>query len=279
MKRIASTLKAQLDRKLRKLTKLEDDPLSYSENAVRIVYETIRELKKHVSTHIFPTEKEEIEFFKIIKPHFLSKLIYFNTIYNIELTKPVAGAKVIAKHYQHHENKLKKFYLQNSEFYRYYRSANEKLDKNYFLRENHDLKLIVNCHFFQSDFTFSTSHDFIVAQIIANNDLLKFLQKKLANEKQITLTEKTTALPKLQWTGTKVALVELIYAVHSSAVINNGNVSLNTLAQTAEAVFSINLKQFNRIFIEIKGRKSIEQTSFINSLKNNLEKKLEDGGS
>lgn len=278
MKIIANTLATQLERKLKKLVKLEDAPLSYSEKAIIIVYETISELKKHVSTHNFPTEKEEIEFFKIIKPHFLSKLIYFNAIYNIELTKPVAGAKAVAKHYQHCENKLKKFYLENIEFYRYYRSANEKLDKNYFLRGNHDLKLIVNCHFFQSDFNFSTSHDFIVAEIMANDDLLKFLQKKLTKEAQITLPENALTQPKLQWTGTKVALVELIYAVHSSGVINNGNVSLNTLAQTAEAVFSINLKQFNRIFIEIKGRKSIEQTSFLNSLKNNLEKKLEEGG-
>ena len=45
------------------------------------------ELKEIVSFYKFKSEMDEIFFFKIIKPKFFSKLIYYRKVYNIEMTR------------------------------------------------------------------------------------------------------------------------------------------------------------------------------------------------
>ncbi len=78
----------------------------------------------------------------------------------------------------------------------------------------------------------------------------------------------------LQWTGTKVALVELTYALHNNKVLNNGNTSLNECIKAIENFFNIEIRQHNRIFLEIRNRKTIQKTSFLNNLSENLNKKM-----
>lgn len=46
------------------------------------------ELKEIVSFYKFKSEMDEIFFFKIIKPKFFSKLIYYRKVYNIEMMRP-----------------------------------------------------------------------------------------------------------------------------------------------------------------------------------------------
>ena len=43
----------------------------------------LSDMKKRVLDHHFTEENEEIEFFRIIKPQILGKLIYYNKVYRI----------------------------------------------------------------------------------------------------------------------------------------------------------------------------------------------------
>lgn len=78
----------------------------------------------------------------------------------------------------------------------------------------------------------------------------------------------------MKWTGSKVALVELVYALHNEKIINNGNISLNECIKAVETFFNTEIKQHNRIFLEIRNRKTIDKTNFINSLQVNLNNKI-----
>ena len=277
MKNFSNALEQQLALNLNVAKQDYTNPIEYAERAVQLIVESLEKLRTFVKESNFQNKAEEIEFFKIIKPNFLSKLIYFNEIYNLQIGKPSGNHKTIKKYYNNAENRLKDFYIKNNDFYKYYRAGNKSLDKKYFLRRKHDIKLFIDSNFFQADYDFTTSHDFIVAHIIANEAIQQFLEeckrKEMPNNKAIINGEKQHFL---KWTGSKVALVELLYAIHASQVINNGQVSINAIAQTAETVFDINLGQFNRIFLEIKSRKSIERTSFLNTLRNNLENKMQE---
>ena len=277
MKNFSNALEQQLEINLNVAKQDYTNPIEYAERAVQLIVESLEKLRTFVKESNFQTKAEEIEFFKIIKPNFLSKLIYFNEIYNLQVGKPSGNHKTIKKYYNNAENRLKDFYIKNNDFYKYYRAGNKSLDKKYFLRRKHDIKLFIDSNFFQADYDFTTSHDFIVAHIIANDAIQQFLEeckrKEVPKNKAIINEEKQHFL---KWTGSKVALVELLYAIHASQVINNGQVSINAIAKTAETVFDINLGQFNRIFLEIKSRKSIERTSFLNTLRNNLESKMQE---
>ncbi|MGV9004440.1 RteC domain-containing protein [Flavobacterium sp.] len=271
MKNFSSLLLADLEAKLSEIQETTELHINYVEIALNTTIKAIEKLKTFFNQYKFENKNEEIAFFKKIKPVFASKLIYYNELYNIETALPSTSKKRIKKHYTIHLQKLDNFHQENREFIKYYQTNSTLLDKKYFQRNKHDIRLSLDSSYFQSDYNFTTSHDYKVAQILANKQLEIFINQKLAILKEGQNTQSSNT----RWTGSKVALVELMYAINTTKVINNGNTSLNELAKSFEAFFDIELGQFNRIYAEIRNRKTIEKTSFINSLKDNLSARIE----
>ena len=76
------------------------------------------------------------------------------------------------------------------------------------------------------------------------------------------------------WSGSKIDLVELIYALKHSGLINNGNTEVKELATHLGKVFNIELEDnIYRIYQDIKLRKTV-RTKFLNKLADNLNQKL-----
>jgi hypothetical protein len=150
------------------------------------------------------------------------------------------------------------------------------LDVNYFLRGKIDIKMVLDSYYIETDRTFSTSHDYLVARIIANDLIELYLEDKLLNMNNRDIKEKSQVNHKVKqnWTGSKVALIELLYALHSEGVFNNGASDLKEVAEYFESVFDIDLGQYHRAFLEIRVRKS-EPTKFLNTLKEKLIKRME----
>lgn len=179
-------------------------------------------------------------FFKHQKPTIVSKLIYYNAIYKIETKKPY-GAKPIKKYLNDELRKLKRYFDNNLEFYKYYRTNNSFIDDKLFVRGKYDIKLSLDTFYFEADHNFSTSHDYKVAKIIANDLIQVYLEGLLLNT---AYQDKSTDLPKLNWSGSKTALIELIYALHSQGVFDNGNADIKVIAKTFERAFNIDLGDF-----------------------------------
>lgn len=268
MKNFAKNLNSELKLKLDEIHTNHKNPIEYAELGIKSSIKAIEKLKTFFNTYTFENNAAEIEFFKTIKPQFASKLIYYNEIYNIEISKPSCSEKIVRKHYKTQKSKLLEFQKENAEFYKYYRSKNTSLDKKYFLRRRHDYRLTLDSSYFQSDYNFSTSHDYKIAKIHANEKLHEFLNKKVHKR---TVGSKPKHIEKrLNWTAPKVALVELIYALHYQGVFSKGNAELKEIITSFETFLNINLGQYHRVFIEIQNRKSIEKSNFLNALKENL---------
>lgn len=153
--------------------------LNISQEALEVILAVLEKIKKKAIHHQFRSQNEEIDFFKKTKPKFVSKLIYYNEIYKIETRKPYGGERVIKKYLQKQLNKLKRFFDDQLEFYKYYRTGSTYLDHKLFLREKHDIKLNLSTRYFETDHRFSTSHDYIVAKILANDLIEVFLEDQL----------------------------------------------------------------------------------------------------
>ena len=78
-----------------------------------------------------------------------------------------------------------------------------------------------------------------------------------------------------KWTGSKIALIELIYALHAEGVFNNGMTDLKETAKFFEETFDVDLGQFHRTFFEMRARKS-ERTKFLNSLRDGLIRRMDE---
>ena len=270
MKNYANQLLNQLDQQLTKIIPLvEEDPIQNCSLAINILMEGYENLR---TTYIGrkTSQEEEMDFFKKDKPKLTSQIIYFNEIYTIESNKPVASEKTIRKYYTNQLKKQEQFFIDNAEFYRYYRKGNQYLDDKYFLRNQMDNKWMMDSFYFQIDKSFATSHDYKVAQILAYEKLQTYLIEKL---KRSTVSKNSSQEKVLKWTGSKVGIIELIYALHTEGVFNHGAADIKEIVQGFSKAFDIDLGQFHRTFHEITNRK-YERTKFISVLKENLIKRM-----
>ncbi|CDS98990.1 Tetracycline regulation of excision, RteC [Sphingobacterium sp. PM2-P1-29] len=241
------------------------------EAVIHLILECLSEVKERILKNGFKNVDEEIRFFKYQKPTIVAKLIYYNAIYKIETKKPY-GAKPIRKYLNRELKKLKRFFDNNLDFYKYYRSNNSFLDESFFVRGKHDIKLWLDTYYFQSDQSFSTSHDYKVAKIIANDLIQVYIEDQLYNKFQ---KDKPKAFKKLKWTGSKVALIELIYALHYQDVFDKGNNDIREVAQYFESTFDIDLGNFYQTYLELRNRK-MNRTKFLDALREELIKRMDE---
>lgn len=130
----------------------------------------------------------------------------------------------------------------------------------------------MDTYYFQSDHNFSTSHDYKVAKIIANDLIQVYIEEQLYHKFQ---KNKSKAQKRLKWTGSKVALIELIYALHYQNVFDNGNNDIREVAQYFESVFGIDLGNFYQTYLELRNRK-MNRTKFLDTLRDILIKKMDE---
>lgn len=277
MTRKISTLLTNLNDQLSFIDLEIDNQSVRCENAIEVILKTIKSLKIILSKTKFRADAEEIKFFKEIKPQFSSKLIYYNTLFKIEMKRPNGGNRIVKKYYNNELVKLKAFFDNELEFYKYYRSGSSYLDHKYFLRSKFDIKMSLDNSYFNADTNFSTSHDFKVAKILANDLIQLYLENQLVLIEHKDNVEKSQRKPNLKmiWTSPKVALIELLYALHTEGAFNNGAADLKDIAEYFEYIFEIDLGQYRRTFLEIRTRKN-NRAKFISSLNSSLLKRMED---
>ncbi|GAB3422482.1 RteC domain-containing protein [Niabella aquatica] len=248
-----------------------DYSLHRIEVVIHLIVECLSEVKAYVLKRGFKNNHEEIRFFKYQKPAIVSKLIYYNAIYKIETKKP-NETKALKRYLNVELKKLKRFFDNNLEFYKYYRTNNSFLDEKLFVRGKHDIKLSLDTFYFEADHSFSTSHDYKVAKIIANDLIQVYLEDQLYSTTQVN---KSLDLHKLKWAGSKAAMIELIYALHYQGVFDNGNSDIRAIAKCFESTFNIDLGNFYQTYLELRTRK-MNPTKFLDALREGLIRKMDE---
>ena len=247
-------------------------------DVVEFLQRSLEDMRTYIVNHPFSNKEEEIYFFKHIKPEVLSRLLYFTEIYNTEMRKPHGSIEVLKKYYNDRLDELTSYFESNLDFYQYYRSKATHLDYHYFVRGHIDFKLCPNCVPYDRDPEFSTCYDHKAAQILANDMLCIYLNKKLHGvDKQVIIAKSRSFLPEhpFRWTATKIAAVELGYAIYAAGILNNGQADIKEIMTFMEASFQIDLGDYYRTYITMKDRKK-DRTSFLNSLIKSLLKKMDE---
>jgi len=148
--------------------------------AIKICKKALVILKKFISSYFFDNMEDEILFFKQIKPLFYSQYIYYISLYNFLVKKPTGGDENIKEYIASELADLKRFFDHNQVFYQYYRTMASHMDSIYFTRGCPDI--FSELEDFQGDEMFSTSHDYKLSKIIANEKFQEYLNKQLKSE-------------------------------------------------------------------------------------------------
>lgn len=277
MQGFTSGLLTEMEASLSNLYRKETNTLQLAAAAIDCISHYLQLLRSFILKYRFKSVEEEISFFKTQKPRFVSQYIYFRSLYQLEAQLPVASNGQKRQYYQAAQTKLHHFFVENGPFYQYVRTGATYLDQQYFTRGNDTLQLITDVDLVDADPKFSTGYCYKLACIQANTKLLQYLDEMLCNDSSANQAPISQDYPKpaLQWTESKAALVELIYALHTQDVFDKGRVGLKDIAIGFEYMFNVKLGDYYRLFLDIRMRKS-GRTKFIDSMKENLLRRMDE---
>ena len=238
MENFVRNSKLNIEKEIKRIEQQPIAPLERIKQIIDVIQTSLTLLKRAVAEYQFQNPEEEIQFFKVWKPQISGLLMFYIRLYQIEKNRVGKSLSAQCKYLKMELENIQKSFLNNS-FYDYYRAGQTELDKQYFIRENYD----------------------ILSDSLSDKLHLKFTS--IVDSKL------------LQWTDSKVALVEFIYAIYAGKCFNNGNTSLKDIAFCCEVLFNIEIGDFYRIFLEIRNRKK-NRTQFLDKLKDKIQKMMDE---
>jgi hypothetical protein len=264
MRTFSDQLLYGLKAELKKISEEKLDELTVESKSIVVARVSLVALKDYVHKYTFKDGKEEIEFFKTVKPLFASQYYYHNQLFDLLLNQPTGDTAALQNYYRVAVNNLAKDRTVNRDFYQYCLSGSSHFDETYFRRRPNAVNSL------DVDTAFTTEFDGVLSRLLALRLLEEYLLKKL-NDVIVNPTSPSV----LTWTGTKSALIELIYALESAEVINKGKSDIREIATSFERLFQISLGNYYRQFQDIRLRKT-GKTNFLDDLKLSLEQRMDE---
>jgi hypothetical protein len=264
----------KIDSEILKTEINHESPICQAKYLSKYLEEKLNELFTWLECYEFKSTEDEIFFFKELKSKLTSKYIYYHKLLEIESNAPTTSRKLKIKYYKDVIINCHQISTKDKDFYKYYRSGFTHNDHLYFTR--YGTKQSINKHITRIyiDVRRCSLYDYNVALILANDKLTEYYEERIEelskNSKMSTYEFKS----KLNWTGSKVDLIELVYALHSSKAINHGTSDIKEIASTLGNLLNIDIEDgLYRAYLDIKARKNTK-TKFLNTIAENLNQKM-----
>lgn len=269
MIKFAHKISEEMNRRLHDLSYNGTSGLEYIQKCYQITNNSLKELREALTQYRFKTLEDEVEFFKNIKPTIHAQVLFFIELYQIELNKP--SLNEVKKQLSYYK-KLSSYYSQllgkNSLMQLYHKTQRSAEDHQLFCRNSTIPYLVPIDPLEEFDAIFPPASTEL-SRIIAYEKVLDHISQTIKSirtgSKQPSLYQTTG----MNWTGSKIELIELAYALHSTNCINNGKIEIKRIITTLEQVFNVELGAFYRIFQNIRIRQG-SRTAFMDQLRDKL---------
>jgi len=243
----------KLEDELEQIASDEKEPIKKLTNSLTVIKNALKELKSHVLEHPFEDQKDEIHFFKKIKPRFYCHLILEIDLFGLISNRPPGSKEQLTAYYLEELKYTNRFFGQNQFQYQYYKLDASELDHLYFLRKAETQSVLVP-EVPEIDPGFSTSCDYLFSKFKAYEMLrehLLFELDQLNNTNDKSFIRPGRKYNQLNWTGDVINVVELGYGLWVS--------------------------RYTRLFTEIKSRKLISKTRFIDLMHDAVGRYMDEG--
>jgi hypothetical protein len=132
--------------------------------------------------YIFSSIKDEIDFFKRVKPLFIGEIEFYRLVYCSELFRPIDLAEEELRDFWLKEgSRLRTFCKENLGFYRYYRSDHTYLDEQLFLRKNCNGEFLPETKLYKKSCKDSSTPDHLVGNLLALERYSRYAQEQIKN--------------------------------------------------------------------------------------------------
>lgn len=99
MRTMAEEMLSRINAEIKLLNYDNDITANDALHMVKFITPLYSLLRKLVSDYAFPTNEDEILFFKEIKPNILDKYLYFSKVYSIEMKCPIGNNEIIKEYF------------------------------------------------------------------------------------------------------------------------------------------------------------------------------------
>lgn len=246
-----------------RLRSIPGDPASaaYAARAQLLAGRALGTLDSFSARYAFADRAEESAFFKEQRPVLAAIAAHYDRCFDIESCRPMGAPKKLCRYYRKELAAVRLVFKRHNALYAYYLSGGTAYDEVYFTGGEGTVP----------------PYSARLAQLLAAEQTAAFLEARIAGlSGQSVPPQPAGNSPRAVWSGPKVALVELMYALHAAGVVNGGTAPLSELAAVLGQAFSINLGQFHRVYLEIRARKVINRTSFLSLLSDALLRRMDD---
>jgi hypothetical protein len=278
IKETSAKLLRELELALDRLTAQERDPLERLVQSLKLVREALQKLKQVVLQNPFNEAFPEAYFFKYIKPAFYCQQIYCTEMYTIETGLPFGDSIKQVSFLESEVSYLDRYLNKYAFLYQYFKLDAKDLDNLYFVR-GVSVQSILLPQVPEPDPNFSTSCDYLFSKFRAYDMLKAWLLEKLlylkGNPNQPISNLNTLKTEDLFWTGDAINLAELGYGLYHSGQLNNGTAGIGQIFRWLEEKLKITIGVPAKRFAEIRGRKRLSRTKFIDELKDGIIRKLD----
>ncbi len=261
---------------IERLENSREDLTAPLDNFLETVYLYNKSLKELVLSTSFENTKEEITFFKSIKPQFICLQLYYLALQDLNMKCPKGNRKRIRKLYEKELQKIECFFEANRSMVHYYHSGVNHMDEELFVRGlRYYPNWLVEIRTDVDD-RFSTAADYLIARILAAEKIQDHIIKFLDSLENPPDTSAGTVQPdwNLNWTGESINLIEIAYGIWLTGQINNGNATVSEIVRWLETTLKINIGRAYRRWTEISRRDSMTTTKYLDRMKEAIHTRL-----
>lgn len=256
----------------------EHSPMQRLKFAHVCVEKYINMLKDYLASHPFTGTEEEIHFFKHTKPRFYRWHIYYHETATLDTGLPIGSRNAKAAYLKLELSHIERFFRQYQFLYQYYAIGASDLDTLYFTRGAATVSDLLPFGPTPEP-QFSTRADYLFASFMAREMLRERIVERLSMLKKARFTSRshTTGrkMGEIRWTGDTIHLAELGYGLYLTRQLSGGTATINEIFQWLEENLHVTIGKPAKRLSEIKGRKRLSQTKFIDEMKDSIHRKIE----
>ncbi|HRG58693.1 MAG TPA: RteC domain-containing protein [Bacteroidia bacterium] len=260
MKQHAENLAKRLVAEFQEIETLHQDKLPMLLKKVEVANILVQELQSHVTKYkLIQSEKEQVVYYKYCLPLIQKWVFAFEFIHTIEKEALLGTQDMKAEYYKNALHKLNSSYKRRTNEFCYIRQNDKRFENSTLISSNLNNNIIslFEAHFIAEEYLINR-----IAQLKINENSNPVYQPGPSNCK---------------WVKSKTDLVELCYAIFygncAIDVTTQKPIHLTKLAVILEAAFSAELKDYKRLFSDVKKRR--ESDSFTKFLQQTIQHQIE----
>lgn len=277
MRKDTEKLYAQMLAQLEAINGSVKDHIQNLNESLNCTVSTLDKLRELVRSHQFSSDTQEIEFFKYQKPHIHCWHIYVIEMHHILIGVPIGTDQQIREYYMDELGIINRFFRRYAFHYQYYLADEIFKDEDFFLSRNKTAFPPGQEEHAQG--SFSTSLDFLFAKFRAFEMLRDAIIRRvrlLYQQADNAFMSELMVSKKRWWSGDKVELIEIAYGIYYTHRINGGKAEIGDIVQWLEESLHVDLGQAYRMFLDIRRRKTISYTKFLDEMREAIRKHIEE---